>query len=164
MKALILALTALALMACLPAAVASEERGSTIKDIPQPVLEAVHEVFQKVYPAATKLEYEEESVDGKIAYEVQFKDKGKGKKFELLYSADGALIETEEEIRISKLPKAVVKSIKKEHPQAKLKEAEQILNPDGTVRAYEVEFSDSKKVFELEIDPSGVILKTVTEE
>ena len=162
MKTLILALTALALMACLPAAVASEERGSTIKDIPQPVLEAVHEVLQKVYPAAKELEYEEESVDGKIAYEVQFKDKGK--KFELLYSADGALIETEEEIRISKLPKAVVKSIKKEHPHAKLKEAEQILNPDGTVRAYEVEFSDSKKVFELEIDPSGVILKTVTEE
>jgi len=162
MKTLILALTALALMACLPAAVASEERGSTIKDIPQPVLEAVHEVFQKVYPAATELEYEEESVDGKIAYEVQFKDKGK--KFELIYSADGALIETEEEIRISKLPKAVVKSIKKEHPHAKLKEAEQILNPDGTVRAYEVEFSDSKKQFELEIDPSGVILKTVTEE
>ena len=162
MKTLIPALTALALIACSAAAVASEERGSTIKDIPQPVLEAVHEVLQKVYPAATEFEYEEESVDGKIAYEVQFKDKGK--KFELLYSADGALIETEEEIRISKLPKAVVKSIKKEHPQAKLKEAEQILNPDGTVRAYEVEFSDSKKVFELEIDPSGVILKTVTEE
>ena len=162
MKTLILALTALALMACLPAAVASEERGSTIKDIPQPVLEAVHEVLQKVYPAATEFEYEEESVDGKIAYEVQFKDKGK--KFELLYSANGALIETEEEIRISKLPKVVVKSIKKEHPHAKLKEAEQILNPDGTVRAYEVEFSDGKKQFELEIDPSGVILKTVTEE
>lgn len=162
MKTLIPALTALALMACLPAAVASEERGSTIKDIPQPVLEAVHEVFQKVYPAATELEYEEESVDGKIAYEVQFKDKGK--KFELFYSADGALIETEEEIRISKLPKVVIKSIKKEHPHARLKEAEQILNPDGTVRAFEVEFSDGKKQFELEIDPSGVIVKTVTEE
>jgi len=162
MKTLIPALTALALIACSAAAVASEERGSTIKDIPQPVLEAVHEVLQKVYPAATEFEYEEESVDGKIAYEVQFKDKGK--KFELFYSADGALIETEEEIRISKLPKAVVKSIKKEHPHARLKEAEQILNPDGTVRAYEVEFSDSKKAFELEIDPSGVILKTVTEE
>lgn len=162
MKTLIPALTALALIACSAAAVASEERGSTIKDIPQPVLEAVHEVLQKVYPAATEFEYEEESVDGKIAYEVQFKDKGK--KFELLYSADGALIETEEEIRISNLPKVVVKSIKKEHPHAKLKEAEQILNPDGTVRAYEVEFSDGKKLFELEIDPNGVILKTVTEE
>jgi hypothetical protein len=85
-------------------------------------------------------------------------------KFNSRTRADGALIETEEEIRISKLPKAVVKAIKKEHPHAKLKEAEQILNPDGTVRAYEVEFSDGKKQFELEIDPSGVILKTVTED
>jgi uncharacterized membrane protein YkoI len=162
MKTLIPAFTTLAFIACSAAAVASEERGSTIKDIPQPVLEAVHEVLQKVYPAATEFEYEEESVDGKIAYEVQFKDKGK--KFELLYSADGALIETEEEIRLSKLPRSVVKAIKKEHPHAKLKEAEQILNPDGTLRAYEVEFSDGKKQFELEVDPSGVILKTVTEE
>ena len=58
MKTFIPALTALALIACSAAAVASEERGSTIKDIPQSVLEAVHEVLQKVYPAATEFEYE----------------------------------------------------------------------------------------------------------
>lgn len=161
MKTQIPVLTILALIACSFPASASEERESTPK-IPRPVHEAVHDTLTKSYPDATGLEYEEESVDGKTAYEVKFTNNGKT--FELLYSADGALIEAEEEIKLSRLPKAVVKSIKKAHPGAKLKEAEKTLNPDGTVRVYEVEFTVGNKQFELEIDPSGAILKTEAEE
>ena len=157
MKTQVQTLTILALIACSSAASASEESKLTSKQVPQPV----HEAFQKAYPAAKGVKYEEESADGKIAYEVKFKDNRK--ELEVLYSADGALIETEEEIKISELPDAVVKSIKKAHPHAKLKEAEKILNPDGTVRGYEVEIKDGKKWLELELDASGVILKTESE-
>ena len=158
MKTQISALTVLTLLACSSVTGASEERELSSKEVPQPV----HEAFQKAYPAAKEFKYEEESADGKPAYEVKFKDQGK--KIDVLYSADGALIETEEHIKISELPEAVIKVIKKEHPHAKLKEAEKIIKPDGTIRAYEVEFTSEKKQLELEIDTSGVILKTETKE
>lgn len=133
---------------------ASEEKKITAKQVPQ----TVHEAFKKAYPAAQAVTYEEESTDGKPAFEVKFKEQGKER--EALYGADGTLLETEEAIKVSELPEAVVKAVTKAHPHAKIKEAEKTLQPDGTVRGYEVEIAAGKKHLELELDANGVILET----
>jgi len=86
----------------------------------------------------------------------------KSKELEALYSAEGLLIKTEEEIEIAKLPALIVQVIGKDYPKALLKEAEMILKPDGAVSGYEVEIEDGKKEVKLELDASGKILKTET--
>jgi uncharacterized membrane protein YkoI len=133
------------------------EKDVSAKQVPQ----AVHEAFQKAYPAAKSPKYSTEITDGKTTYEVEFKDHGK--EFEATYSAEGTLIETEEEIKTTELPKAVVDAIEKAHPGAKLKEAEKVLKTDGTVSGYEVEIKVGKKELELTVDPSGAIVKTEDE-
>jgi len=84
----------------------------------------------------------------------------KSKEFEALYSAEGFLIETEEEIKIAELPALIVQVIGKHYPKTLLKEAEKILKPDEAVGGYEVEIEDGKKEFKLELDTSGKVLKT----
>jgi uncharacterized membrane protein YkoI len=140
-------------------ALAGEEKELTQKEMPQAVLEA----FQKAYPKAKDVKYsEEKAMDGKMAYEVEFKEAGK--EFEAVYSAEGTLIETEQEIKTAELPDAIVQAIRKAHPQAMLKEAEKIMRPDGTVRGYEVEIADGQKRLELELDAGGAILETEVED
>ncbi len=93
---------------------------------------------------------------------MEFKEHGK--EFEATYSAEGALIETEEEIKTAELPKAVMDAVKKAYPHATMKEAEKVLKPDGTVSGYEVDVADGKKKLELKLDTSGAIAKTENEE
>ncbi len=139
------------------AAVAAEKELSA-GQIPQ----AVHEAFQKAYPAAKKAKYSEKTKDGKIVYEVEFKEGGR--ELEATYGAEGALMEVEEEIKTTELPETVVNAVKKAHPQAELKEAEKVFKPDGTLSGYEVEVTDGKKKLELDLDAAGTILKTEEEQ
>jgi uncharacterized membrane protein YkoI len=150
-----LAVLALATVSSL--AGAAEEKQLPAKQVPQ----AVHEAFQKAYPAAKEATYLEKTKDGKITYEVEFKERGK--KLEAAYSAEGAWIETEEEIKTAELPEAVVNAIKKAHPHATIKEAEKVLTLDGTVSGYEVELAEGKKRLEIELDANGAIVKTEAE-
>ena len=122
------------------------------------VPKAVIAAFEKAYPNAKGLEFEEETFAGKAAYEVEYKENGVA--YEFLYSADGKLLQKEEEIKVKSLPEPVVQAIKKEHPKAKIKEAEKLMKPDGTVTGYEVEIKADGKEIELELDVSGNILKT----
>ncbi|UQN12448.1 PepSY-like domain-containing protein [Methylococcus capsulatus] len=138
-------------------AAASEEKELSAKQVPR----AVHEAFQKAYPAAKETKYSERTTDGKIVYEVEFEDRGR--KLEATYGAEGALIETEEEIKPTELPEPVVSAIKKAHPGATVKEAEKVFNPKGTVSGYEVELADGKKRLELKLDANGTIVKTETD-
>ena len=126
-------------------------------EVPKAVLEA----FEKSNPNATKVEYEKEMFEGKAAYEVEVK--GNGKEYEFLYSAEGVLLQKEEEIDVNALPEPVVKAIQKAHPKAKIKEVEKLMKPDGTLTGYEVEIKMAKKEIELELDVNGKILKTEKE-
>jgi uncharacterized membrane protein YkoI len=96
-----------------------------------------------------------------LAYEVEYKKNGK--EYEFLYSAEGVLLQKEEEIDVKTLPDPVVQAILKAHPKAKIKEAEKLMKPDGTVTGYEVEIKAAGKKLELELDMSGNILKTENE-
>jgi uncharacterized membrane protein YkoI len=69
------------------------------------VPKAVIAAFEKAYPNAKGLEFEEETFEGKAAYEVEYKENGT--EYELLYSADGILLQKEEEIDGKSLPEPV---------------------------------------------------------
>jgi uncharacterized membrane protein YkoI len=122
------------------------------------VPKAVINAFEKAYPNAKGLEFEEETFDGKAAYEVEYKKNGM--EYEFLYSAEGALLQKEEEIDGKSLPEPVAQAIKKAYPKGEIKEVEQVMKPDSTVTGYEVEIKVADKEVELELDVSGKILKT----
>jgi uncharacterized membrane protein YkoI len=124
------------------------------------VPKAVIDAFEKDYSNA-KPEFEEESFEGKTAYEVEYKENGK--EYALLYGYDGALLQKEEEIDSKSLPKTVAQAVKKAHPKAKIKEVEKLMKPDGTLTGYEVEIKTGGKEVELNLDTNGKILKTEKE-
>ena len=128
------------------------------------VPKAVISAFEKAFPNAKGLEFEEELFEGKTtAYEVEYKKDGK--EYDFLYSAEGVLLQKEEEIDVKTLPDPVIQAILKAHPKAKIKEAEKLMKPDSesTVTGYEVEIKVAGKELELELDASGKILKTENE-
>ena len=125
------------------------------------VPKAVISAFEKAFPNAKELEFEEELFEGKTAYEVEYKRDGK--EYEFLYSPEGVLLQKEEEVDVKTLPDPVIQAILKAHPKAKIKEAEKLMKPDGTVTGYEVEIKVAGKELELELDVNGKILKTENE-
>jgi len=140
-------------LALLGAAKAAEKELSK-SQVPKAVIEA----FEKAHPGAKDVEFEEETFEGKTAYEVEYKENGK--EYEFLYSPDGSLLEKEEDIDLKALPEPIVQAVTKAYPKAKIKEAEKIMKPDGTVTGYEVEIKEAGKEIELELDVNGKILKT----
>lgn len=139
-------------------AAAGTDKDLSAAQVPQ----AVREAFQKAYPAARDAKYSEKTEDGKILYEVEFKEGGRD--LEATYGAEGSLMEIEEEIQTSGLPEAVGKAIQKAHPHASIKEAEKVFRPDGTLSGYEVEVTEGHKKLELHLDAAGTIAKTEDEE
>jgi uncharacterized membrane protein YkoI len=121
------------------------------------VPKAVIETFEKAHPNATSVEFEEETFEGKAAYEVEYEENDK--EYEFLYSPDGSLVQREEEIDAKMLPEPIVQAITKAYPKAAIKEAEKMMKPDGTLTAYEVEIEEAGKEIELELDLGGKILK-----
>lgn len=124
----------------------------------QKVPKAVLGAFEKSYPNAKAMKFEKEQFENQTAYEVKYKDNGK--QGEVLYDEDGAVLQNEEGIDVSALPEEVVKAVKKAHPKAKIKEAEKLTKPDGSLTGYEVEIKAGKKELEIELDTDGKILRT----
>jgi uncharacterized membrane protein YkoI len=78
---------------------------------------------------------------------------------EVLYSADGTLLQKEEEIEGETLPAPVKDAIRKAYPKAEIKEVEKVMKPDDTLTGYEVEIVTAGKEVELELDTQGKILR-----
>jgi uncharacterized membrane protein YkoI len=152
-------LTTMAL--CTLLAALSQAKAGEIKLSKSQVPKAVIAAFEKANPDAKALEFEEEMFRDKVAYEVEYKKNGR--EYEFLYSANGSLLQKEKEIDVKKLPVPVIQAIKKAYPKAEIKEAEQVMKPDSTISGYEVEIKAARKEIELEMDASGVILKTKNE-
>jgi uncharacterized membrane protein YkoI len=121
------------------------------------VLPNVLTAFQKSYPNATNVKYEDTEADGKRFYEIEFKDKGN--EFEALYQPDGTLLEIKEEIAMTALPQPVIQSVNKAHPNGIIQEVERIMKPGGYIVGYEVEIRDGGKELELTLGSDGRVLK-----
>ena len=106
------------------------------RDVPADVLIS----FNKINPTASKVKWENE--DG--MYEGSFQtDK---KETSLLFSRDGVLVQTENEISLTELPAGVVDYVSKQHPGATMKEASKVTDIKGVVN-YEVEVADVDFLF-----------------
>lgn len=120
---------------------------STLKAIEVP--EAIEKAFQQKFPTAKKVKWEKEKSND---YEVSFVLNNK--EVSALYSPDGQLKETETEISISELPKAVVDALNKKYPNVKIEEVAKIERSDNTV-VYETEVKINKKKTDLLFDQNG---------
>ncbi len=141
------------LLIALGQAHASEKEVS--KDqVPKAVLEA----FEKAYPNAKEVEFEQGMIEGKAVYEIEYKENDR--EYEILYDADGEVLQKEESIDVKALPEPITQAIAKVYPNATIEEAEKVMKPDGTVTGYEVEIKSEEKKFELQLDTFGKILKT----
>jgi hypothetical protein len=120
---------------------------STLKAIEVP--DAIKKAFQQKFPTAKKVKWEKE---GSNDYEASFLLNGK--ELSALYSPDGQLKETETEISISELPKAVVDALNKKYPNVKIDEAAKIERADNSI-VYETEVKINKKKTDLLFDQNG---------
>lgn len=125
---------------------------------------AVKDAFKKQFPDVKKAEWEKEGAN----YEAEFDvvrvsmDDPKAKKQEIeksvVYTATGELVQTEEEIAVSSLPKAVADYVTKNYAGKKISEAAKITEANGTVM-YEAEVGKEDLIF----DANGNFVKKEVE-
>jgi biopolymer transport protein ExbD len=109
-----------------------------IKDTQVPA--AVKASFTKTYPA-TKAGWE---IEGGV-YEASFKKDGKS--MSVMIDKGGNITETETDIPVSQLPKAVTAYLQQHYKGAKIKEAARIVKADGQIN-YEGEVNNKDVVFD----------------
>jgi hypothetical protein len=118
---------------------------------------AVKESFKKEFPNAKAKEWEKE----KTNYEVEF-DLNKTET-SATFNASGKLMETEQEIAVSALPKAVAEYVTKNHADYKISEASKITEAGTGKVSYEAEIKKGKEEWDLIFDDKGNFLKKENE-
>lgn len=116
------------------------------KDVPTPVKTA----FQKNFPHAKVEKWEKEGVNFEAEFELNKTEQS------VLFDANGNLLETEVEIKLTQLPKGVLEYVKANYNGQKLKEAAKITDAKGTV-TYEAEI----KGMDLLFDSNGKFIKEI---
>ncbi|MBA3681827.1 MAG: PepSY-like domain-containing protein [Bacteroidetes bacterium] len=113
------------------------------------VPEAVKKAFTQKFPTVTNVKWEKENG---TEYEASFVIDSK--EMSALYTATGALKEIETEIPVADLPQAVVDSVNKKYPNAKIKEAARIDRSDNSV-LFEAEIRVGGKKTDILFDGNG---------
>lgn len=132
----------------------ASEKDDGKPQVPKVVIEAL----EKAYPEAKDVEFEKEMLDGKVVYEAEFKLNNS--EYEVLFDADGKMLQIEETLDVKALPEPLIQAISKAYPNATIEDAEKVTKPDETFSVYEVEIKNEGKKIELELDASGKILKS----
>jgi hypothetical protein len=78
--------------------------------------------FKKAYPDAVIKASAKETENGKAVYEIESVDKGLNR--DLLYAADGTVLECEEQIKEADVPAPVMAALKKLYPKGTITKAE----------------------------------------
>jgi uncharacterized membrane protein YkoI len=125
--------------------------GVDLKVLPPAVLTA----FQKAYPKAVIKGASKEVEKGVTYYEVESVD-GKMNR-DLLYAADGKVVEVEEAVAPGALPAAVLKALDKAYPGYKIVKAEE-LTKDGQ-KLFELQIQVKGKTVGVTLDPTGKIVQ-----
>jgi len=99
-----------------------------------------------------------EDEDGTKVYEVMVKS-ADGKSREVIVSADGQLIEIEEDLEAKDLPAAVAKTIKDVLPPGDAKELEK-----KSVVLYEIEKEAGETTYEISVDATGKVISLTAED
>ncbi|MGZ4043066.1 MAG: PepSY-like domain-containing protein [Bacteroidia bacterium] len=116
------------------------------------VPDAIEKAFSQKFPAAKKIKWEKENNE----YEASFiLDK---KEVSVTYTADGQLKETETEIAVAELPRAVSDAINKQYPNTRIHEASKITRADNSI-VYEAEVKIKNKKTDLLFEENGNAVK-----
>lgn len=102
---------------------------------------AVKAKFISLYPAKPDVKWEKE----KNNYEAEFKQNKM--EVSVLFEATGTIVQTETEISVSALPKAVIDYVSKNLPGKKIEEAVKITGAKGKI-TYEVEVGKADYLFD----------------
>jgi hypothetical protein len=115
---------------------------------------AIDAAFKKAYPNATIKDVSKEGGEGaekgKTVYEVESIDNGMAR--DLIYRADGTVVEYEEAVTEANVPSAVVSAIKAKYPKATLGKCEKLFK-NGTTN-YEIALKGAK-VSSVTLTPDG---------
>jgi len=114
---------------------------------------AVVTAFQAAYPRAKILDVSIETVNGKDYYEIESQDGATRR--DLLYTADGAVYQTEELMGVADLPLKVTESVLSKYPAAKMQKAEKITR--AGVTEYEVLAEVGEDNLEILVSADGQI-------
>jgi hypothetical protein len=151
LRALRLSMWAVCLSCVVSAAVAQEPEKVPVGKLPKPVVEAIKKKF-----ADGKLtEAHKEEADGDVTYDVAVTSKGS--KYHVTVSSDGDIIQTNREVNVKELPKAVTEAVKKKHAKGKIDHAEEMTLEDEDM-VYELIVVVDKQLRRVVADPKGKII------
>jgi hypothetical protein len=132
---------------------ADDEEKVPLNKLPKAVTEAV----KKKFPKAELVSAEKEKEDGKIVYELNFKNEGST--VEVIVTPEGKILVVEKEITVKDLPKAVADALESKYAKATIKKVEEISKEDK-ITAYEVLLvTEKKKTLEVQFSPEGKVLE-----
>ncbi len=114
--------------------------------------EKVLSAFKAKFPEVKNAEWE---MENETEWEAEFKINGV--EYSASFDANGAWIETEQEIKKSEIPADILAILNKNFQDYKIEEAEIVETEMG--RAYEVEIKVGKEEFEVMIDHKGILTK-----
>jgi DNA-binding beta-propeller fold protein YncE len=119
-------------------------------DLPAAILDA----FKTAYPKAVIKGLSKETEKGVTYYEVESVDGLMNR--DLLYTADGKVVEIEESVAPGALPAPVKQAVAKAYPGAKIVKAEE-MTKDGQ-KLYELQVKTKDKTSEVTVGPDGKIV------
>ncbi len=127
---------------------AAQEKTIDPSNVPVTVLKA----FKKNYPRAEAKAYKIETEKGMSYFEIESVEGKKNR--DLLFTADGMIIEIEESVGLNSVPDAVLRALKKDFPSGKVTSSEKTTRgsrisygfvvDDGSMK-YEVSYSKEGK-------------------
>lgn len=115
--------------------------GQKLKENEVPV--NVRVTFKKHYPAVKAEKWEKEGANYEVSFDLNKVD------YSVLIDENGAILETEVEIKVSELPALAIEYMAKHYAGQKVKEAAKITAADGTV-TYEAEIKGEDLIFNSE--------------
>ncbi len=131
--------------------------GFTVMSFAQSTPTKVKEAFNAKFPNAKSVEWDKENDS---EWEAEFKLNGI--EYSANFSSNGNWKETEHEVKVSELPKAVVNTLSNEFSGYEIEDAEMVETPEFT--GYEVEIEKGEETMEVVLDHSGKVIKKKVKE
>ena len=103
--------------------------------------EAAKAAFSKAHPGATKVKWEKEDGNYEVAFALN------GREASAIYNAKGFLVESEQEIKVTELPAAIITYMKNNYKGITVKSAAKITKADGAVN-YEAAIKGKDVLFD----------------
>ena len=146
---------ALFLLALAPSAMADETK-IDVKDLPKAVVKAA----MKAFPEAKIVGAAKETEDGETIYEVEMKLDGKS--IDLAIDDEGEIEEVEKEIEVEDLPRAVIKAVREEVPEARDRQGRGGHRRGRQGRLRDELETKGEKTIEVVFSPNGKVLERAT--